>query len=318
MISQNLSVHKWAVRILNLGMAASIVLSLSSCSDDDEDLLGNWVRVGTFEGFPRSGAVAVTLNGKAYIGTGTDGNDLDDNNIDRVKDFWVFDSASGWTQLAYMPDEAIARDEAVGFAAAGKVFIGTGYGEYRTSAGLQTPKLDDFWEYNPGTNAWRQVADFPGSARQGAIAFAIQDKGYVGTGYATSELQDLYEFDPSVGELGTWTKKASHPGYKRRDAVVFVINDIAYICTGLNNGARVTDFYSYNADDDTWTKLRAIADLDDNESFDDDYSDIVRSYGVAFVMNGKGYLCTAGVNSVGSSVWEYDPTSDLWDEKNKL
>ena len=319
MILQNFFVHKWAIRVLKLGMATSIALSLYSCSDDDEDLLGNWVVLGSFEGVPRSGAVAVSLDDKAYIGTGYDDDDNDDNIIERVKDLWEFDPVQeSWTQKAMMPDDAMERDQAVGFAANGKVYIGTGLGQYRLNNVNYTKKLNDFWEFDPSSNSWRQVADFPGSARQGAIAFSIRDKGYVGTGYDDSELKDLWEFDPSDGELGTWTSKKSHEGSKRRDAVVFVINDLAYVCTGSNNNARVTDFYYYDAEADDWTKLRAIYDQDDDESYDDDYDDIVRSDGVAFTVDGKGYVCTASVGGSGSSVWEYDPATDLWDEKTSF
>ena len=120
MILKNLFVHKWAIRVLKLGMVTSIALLVYSCSDDDEDLLGNWVRVGTFSGYPRSGAVAVTLDGKAYVGTGYDDDDIDDDNIEKLKDLWVFDPVKiSWTQKAFMPNDAIARDQAVGFAAAG-------------------------------------------------------------------------------------------------------------------------------------------------------------------------------------------------------
>lgn len=316
MISKNLFVHKWAIRVLKFGMVTSIALLVYSCSDDDEDLLGNWVRVGTFSGYPRSGAVAVTLDGKAYVGTGYDDDDIDDNNIEKLKDLWEFDPVKvSWTQKSPMPDEAIARDQAVGFAAAGKIYIGTGSGQYRTETGEQTPRLDDFWEFDPVANTWRRIADFPGTARYGAIAFSIQDKGYVSSGYNGGLLNDLWQYDPAADK---WTEKTSNKGYKRKDAVVFVINDIAYVCTGINNNLGVRDFYSYDPVADDWTKLRDIADSNDDESFDDDYDNIVRSGGVAFVVDGKGYVCTASLNSVGSSVWEYDPATDLWDEKTSF
>jgi len=311
MISQNLSVHKWAVRALKLGMATSIVLSLSSCSDDDEDLLGNWVRLGTFNGVPRSGAVAVVLNEKAYIGTGYDDDDIDDNNINKLKDFWVMNESGSWTQLAFLPDEALHRDEAVGFAVNGKIYLGTGSGE--TS---QNNRLKDFWAYDPAGDTWSPVSDFPGSARYGAIAFSIGNKGYVCSGNDGGWQKDLWEYDPATD---SWDDKASYGGDKREDAVVFVINDIAYVCTGTNNGSALRDFYSYNASEDKWTKLRDIADTDDDESFDDDYDNIVRSGGVAFAVDGKGYVCTSSTsNGSGTSVWEYDPATDLWDEKTSF
>ncbi len=309
MILQNLSVHNWAIRVLKLGMVTSIVMSLSSCSDDDEDLLGNWVRVGDFNGVKRSGAVAAVLGNYAYVGTGY----YDDDDY-RLRDMWRFDpNTTTWKQMADMPAEAIARDEAVAFAAAGKVFVGTGYGQYRDANNQKImEKLKDFWAFDPVANSWTRVADFPASARFGAIAFAIGDYGYVGTGYDNNDYKDFYRYDPSTD---TWSEDLGFPGGKRKDAVAFVINDIAYICTGYSNGT-VKDLYSYNpAAESPWTRLRNIYDSDEDQSYDDDYDDIVRAGGVAFVMDGKGYVCTAGVNTAGSSVWEYDPATDLWDEK---
>ena len=55
----------------------------------------------------------------------------------------------------------------------------------------------DFWEYDPSTNTWTQKLDFGGTARHGAVGFAIGNKGYIGTGYnGTSGTKDFWEYNP--------------------------------------------------------------------------------------------------------------------------
>ena len=52
-----------------------------------------------------------------------------------------------------------------------------------------------------------------------------------------------------------------------------------------------------------------------DDDYDDDYTSIVRSYGVSFVIDGKAYLTlgsTAG-GSYYSNYWIYDPETDLWE-----
>lgn len=315
MILKNLPVNNWSIRVLKIGMALSIFLSFYSCnSDDEDDLIGNWVYVGDFEGIPRSSAVAVVLDEKAYVATGYNGED----DKERFNDIWEFDPATyNWRQRANMPDEALSRDGAVGFSAAGKVYLGTGYAQYVEENKTYTKKMNDFWEFDPDANSWTRIADFPGTARYGAVAFSINDKGYVGTGYDDYELKDFYRYDPATG---TWTEPAeitSYPGAKRRDAVAFVIANKAYVCTGISNGDYKGDFYYYDPDANSWEKLNHIEDATDYD-FDDDYDDIVRTGGTAFVMGGKGYICTSGRGGVGSSVWEYNPDTDLWAEKTSF
>jgi len=312
MILQKSSLHNWSVRALKIGMGLSIVLSLFSCGSGDDDDLGNWVRMGDFDGLKRSGAVCVVLGDKVYVSTGYYNGDDDDY---RLKDMWEYDSGTGeWNKMAPMPDEALARNKAVGFGAAGKVYVGTGYGEYVVEGITYEEKLKDFYEFDPAANTWTRIADFPGTARYDAIAFSIDDKGYVGTGYDDNEQKDLWEYDPGMKQ---WTEKSSYTGRKRRGAVVFVIDDKAYVCTGVQNGTYVSDFYYYDASDDTWTKLRNIDDITD-DGYDDDYDDIIRSYGVAFAINGKGYVATGSRGGAGETCWEYDPATDLWDEKTGL
>ena len=37
-----------------------------------------------------------------------------------------------------------------------------------------------------------------------------------------------------------------------------------------------------------------------------------------FSVYGKGYVVTGGEGSAGTTVWEYNPTSDLWSQKTSL
>ncbi|WP_282035702.1 Kelch repeat-containing protein [Saccharicrinis aurantiacus] len=269
-----------------------------SCSDDDEDYLGNWIELSTFEGTPRTEAVCFTINDDAYIGTG-----YDIENKDRLNDFFVYDAnKDSWTQIADFP--GVARNGAVAFASDKKGYCGTGYDG--------SDKLQDFYEYDPEANVWTQKADFAGTARYGAIAFYANGKGYVGTGYDSGNVavRDFYQYD---SESDVWEKKASVKGTSRRDAMCFVINNEGYVLSGLSNGGYLDDFYKYDADSDEWTALNRLSDYTD-DSFDDDYT-MARYKGSTFVMGGLAYL-TAGIQSSNSvETWEYNPSSDRWTQK---
>lgn len=270
-----------------------------SCSDSAsvENYLGNWIEYSDFEGIPRSDAVSFSIGNYGYIGTGYDGDD-------RLKDFWEYDvNRDTWMQKADLP--GVARTGATAFATDQKGYVCTGYdGDY---------ELKDMWEFNPSTNAWTQKTDFPGAARYGAISFSIYNNGYVGSGYDGNYFKDFWEYEPSTD---SWTQKVSIGGGKRRDAVGFVLNDKGYVCTGINNGVYESDFWEYDPLLDTWTEKRSIADETD-DGFDDDYTNLVGINKVAFTIGGKAYLATGGT-SVGVTTWEWDPSTDLWEEKTEL
>ncbi len=270
----------------------------SSDDDDAEDLVGNWKELSDFEGVPRSSAVAFTIGAKAYVGTGYDGKN-------RLRDFWEYDAElNNWTRKADFP--GLPRNGAVGFGTSTKGYLGTGYDG--------TNRLKDFYEYDPATDTWTQIADFGGTARYGAVSFAVSEKGYVGTGDDGSFLKDLWEYDPATNQ---WTQKVSLGGAKRRNAAAFVIEGKAYVCTGVNNGVYEYDLWQYDPLVDQWNKMRSIANVSD-EDYDDDYSDIRGTNKVAFALSGRGFVATGGEGGAGTSVWEYNPLSDLWNRKTYL
>ena len=279
----------------------TIVISLLACNkeEEEEELVGNWVKLSAYEGVARSNAVGFLIGNKAYVGTGYDGSD-------RLNDFWEYDAEKNtWVPKADFP--GTPRNGAVAFGIGTKGYVGTGYD------GMNY--LNDFWEYNSETDEWTRKADFVGSPRYGAVGFSIDDKGYIGTGFDGNYLKDFYEYDPAND---TWTRKTSVEGNKRQSAAAFVINGKGYICTGIDNGSYVDDFLEYDPSTDKWTKKRSISDKISDESFDDDYTTIMGINKASFVVNGKGYLVAGGFNSVSQDVWEYDPITDLWEEKTSL
>ena len=70
-------------------------------------------------------------------------------------------------------------------------------------------------------------------------------------------------------------------------------------------------------DDDSQIKKRDIdrgTDDDDDDEYNEDYQ-ILRANASSFVLNNLGYVA-CGDNS--TSVWQYNPVTDLWTEKTPL
>ncbi|MEI6864810.1 kelch repeat-containing protein [Flavicella sp.] len=264
------------------------LISIISCSDDDDVEYGNWVESSSFDGNARSSSVSFVIGDKGYVVSGYDGDDY-------LSDLWEYDSEGDfWIKKADFP--GVARSGAVGFSINGIGYFGTGFdGDY---------ELNDFWSYDPVVNIWTQEADFLGSERYGAVGFAVNGKGYIGTGFDGSELKDFYKYDPETGE---WILSTGFGGDKRKDAVTFVIGDKAYMGTGIHNGSYENGFYVFDGVTETWTQL---TDLDDDDA---DYS-VLLSNGVSFTLDGLGYIATGGASGVSLNLWIYDPSTDTWDE----
>ncbi|MBS1949938.1 MAG: hypothetical protein OJF59_002421 [Cytophagales bacterium] len=104
----------------------------------------------------------------------------------------------------------IPRQGAVSFVINDIAYVGLGYNGLNNIA---TAFLTDFWKYDPVADAWYQVASFPGAGRRDAVAFVMNGKAYVGTGYnipngVNNPLSDFYQFDPAGGVAGSgaWTR----------------------------------------------------------------------------------------------------------------
>jgi N-acetylneuraminic acid mutarotase len=268
---------------------------------------GDWIARSELNGPARSEAVAFTIGGFEYVGTGWDGLNK------RFSDFWKYDPVNdSWSQIQSMPDSA-ARNSAVGLSINGKGYVGTGYDGFNY--------LNDFWEYDTLTNIWTREADFSGGVRYEAVGFGIGNYGYIGTGFDGSfALKDFYRYDPSSD---SWVA-IDFSGNKRYSAVSFIYNQKAYVVTGINSGELVNDFWAYDPSlpSNNWTELRHINNYS-TETYDDGYTDIERSNASAFVMTGTksgdlAFISTGENGSIISTTWEYNFASDLWSRKSNF
>jgi N-acetylneuraminic acid mutarotase len=285
--------QKNKIWLILLSFVVGLGLFTSCNNNDDTVTMGNWTRMSDFDGLPRSDAVAFAIGTSGYVGTGYDG-------TDRLKDFWEYNSEKDyWVQKADFP--GVARNGATAFAVGSMGYVGTGFDGDN--------KLSDFYQFNPATNTWTKKADFPGTARYAATGFGIDTKGYLGTGFDGNSQKDFYEYNPATN---VWTKIISIGGQKRRDATSFVIGGKGYVVSGLDNGAYLDDLYLFDPTSGEWTKKRAISNISD-ESYDDDYTGISRISAVAFAINGKAYLTCGSSSSLLSTLWQYDPSTDLWE-----
>ncbi|HMN06215.1 MAG TPA: kelch repeat-containing protein [Flavobacteriales bacterium] len=152
------------------------------------------------------------------------------------------------------------------------------------------------------SGTWTQRADFGGGTREGAVAFSIGTKGYVGTGQSgAARKKDFWEYDPAAD---AWTQKADFGGTARRYATGFSIGNMGYIGAGNATDGRKKDFWQYDPLANTWTQK---ADCGGPE----------RVFPVGFSIGNKGYVGT-GFNQYDEDVkdfWEYDPATNTWTQK---
>ena len=248
-----------------------------------------------------------------------------------------------WYQKAHVGGEA--RHRVVAFSIGNKGYVGGGH---VNSGVLKT--YADFWQYDPGSNTWTQIADFGGGKRFHSSAFTIENRGFVvaGEDHEDSYTNDLWEYIP---EVNTWIRRADYPGEPRRGGVTFVLDGFGYYGTGQSRLGYLADFYKYDIESNTWSEVadfigeprnaavsfasenrgyvgtghvpgRALKDFYEYDASLDswsrkaDVSDTIRQDATSFFIDGKGYIGT-GHDELGNDfkdIWEYDLSSDTWTE----
>jgi N-acetylneuraminic acid mutarotase len=253
------------------------------------------VKLSDFGGEARHRTPMLTIGNKIYTGQGHY-NGAGTNIL--FGDWWEYDpSSNAWSQKADYGGGPVYH--ASGFVIGNFGYLGTGR---ITASGNNLTQ--DFFRYDPQTNSWLQVADFPGLPRRGAVGFTIGEYGYVGTGEPQSGgvmYNDFYRYNPTND---TWTQIASMPTSGRVSAVGFELDDYGFVGTGgfSSWGSSQNDFWRYDPNTNSWQQMA-------------DVGPTPRMEATGFSLNGKGYILNGDDFSSGTNyddMYEYDPAANTW------
>lgn len=254
---------------------AGLALGTTACEDEDtEDLQGNWYNTeAEYPGVVRGGAVSFKIekDGKEYVLVGTGANTNKTVERERFRDFYHVSLDNANTQL---PTWSVAWSDTSSYK---NDFVVGGVRPMPSEA----------------------------AARNGAVAFTLNGKGYVGLGYdGTHYLNDFWEYNP---EDNSWSKVAADYPDSLRFAVAFVIDNVAYVGTGEDYDYNyVNKFYKFDG-----TKWEAVATKKTKVSQASAFT-CVASDGLeyGYVVGGKG---TDGASYM---LERYDPRNNTWTTMN--
>lgn len=277
-----------------LASVVGMSVGITGCDDDNGkvQLTSNWVNSSQFPGSPRAGAVCFKLlvNDQERVYVGTGVNTHSTSNVNGCyKDFFY----------CYVNDQN--PDPINNF-----------------SRSIMWSSLED-------------VAPMPNEAdpRNGAVAFALNGKGYVGTGFTGDDYKkDFWCYDPEgswsdeKGQLyeGSWSRVADLPvennlGY----GVSFVLKDpndgkeYAYVGTGSDGSAFYSSFCRF--DGEKWSVAASC--------------NVARENATALVANGVAtspraagepevheyaYLIGGNDNGVVELMERFNPYSQSWEK----
>lgn len=151
--------------------------------------------------------------------------------------------AQTWSQLSNAP---IGRHHPISFS-----LNGIGYAVTGTNSSNQP--TNSVYDYNPTTNTWGTLPNFPGTARSFGIGTVANGLAYLGFGATTtSYLRDFWRFDASDS---SWTQLANCACTGRRHPAMIAIGDRIYVGLGDDFTGDRNDWWMYDIPTNTWSQI---------------------------------------------------------------
>jgi len=263
---------------------------LCSCTEYDFSPISTWKQLSNFPGMSRASASSFVVGDKGYVCLGRSG-----AKVDFLKDLWEYDSKTdSWTQKADFP--GAARVKAIAAVIGNKAYVGLG-----CVSAYEGNQFNDLWEYDNTTDTWKQLASFPGEAKNDLFCAVVDSCLYTTDGFAATGFdQETYKYSPKTN---SWTRLKDIP-VTRSSTAGFSIGNELYVGTGffLENQK---DFYCYSPLTDNW---RRVADAPEGRILSKGLS----INGKGYVMLGRSWNGSLNGGRLLKDIVEYDPKRNTW------
>ena len=245
---------------------------------------------------PRASATTFVVDGQAYVFAGRDSTGSSRN------DLWRYSPETDtWEDLGETPLRE--RVHAAACVADGKVYIGLGFlGRYSQD----TSYLQDWWEYTPQSQQWKQLAPYPNSYTDCATAFIGKGELYVGYGFCWNYRRDFFRYDIASDRWDSIDVQVAFHGYPTRSfgGTGCTCQGRHFMGTGFYKGslnwwAELVDGTHWEARKEVPGRTRTLA----SSAATEDY---------IYLATGMHY---GGVNTTGEilrDIRRYDPRTDQW------
>ncbi len=202
-----------------------------------------------------------------------------------------------WVEVSSPPSN-FRTDHTYGFALDGKGYLVTG----TTMNGQYS---DNFYQYDPVTDEFTQLDDFPGGPRGFAIGDDWDGKAYFGFGVGSGNSlnNDLWVFDPATI---TWTELAECPCSERFHPAMIAHNGKVFVGMGGSTFGDLNDWWIYDIATDSWTQGADLPTTSRHHPY---------QFGIGdYVYAGFGH----GGPNIYNTWYRYDPANDDWDQMESL
>lgn len=241
---------------------------------------GHWTRKADFPGGGGLDGTGFTVGGKTYLlRPGTN-------------DMWAYDpAANAWARKASCPVGTVEVTSNSGgqlsFVANGRGYVGVHIDKYPFN-GVR------WFAYDPATDSWAALPDLGNTSVRSAVAFGLNNKGYVVNLESTFSPPSVWEFDPATN---LWSYKGQFPGVGRYAALSFAVGGRGYVGSGTaGNLTSYTDFWEYDPLANRWARKADVP-----------AASFART---GFAANGQGFL--NATESISKGVYAYTPQTDSW------
>lgn len=199
-----------------------------------------WTALKSLPSTARYHPAFVAKDGKIYVGLGSTGSA-------NLNDWWEYDIATdAWARKANFPGDR--RHHPYYFVANNEIFVGLGHGNTSTGTNLI---YKDWYHYEPSTDTWTKMGDFPGYARVAGAHFAFNGKGYIIGGqnqtHSTPTNNEVWSYNPLTDN---WIQLSDCPSGGRWAPGSFLTANNAYFGFGEDiSGTSQADIFQVSIND---------------------------------------------------------------------